>query len=464
MSVTAAISYRSLKDAASESKKTASRLTQYADELNRSVYKKLNSYRGDQTDNLETAKSKTNDKITELREKSQAYTVYANDLSNLKNICENTDREVRAMVSHLTADFKTAHGIDNNGIINTINYILESTINSTSVGRWLNNKKDTYESIKKYIKESIEDWWEYNGGREMTKGKLVACLEIALGVIDVVGAIVAIASGVTLLGAIAVVAAVIGGAIAITNGIINYKNEKRAYEETRNGDPASGRRLSNENTLQDTLRKETDSEFWHDFADSMDVVKTVCDVIGLVNAGVQFLGKGYQWLTGNKFLGIKNMAPEMWKGITGKLTNLGQSIKGLNLSNLVKDLKTDFVSNLKDAYSVSQADDAKNLSAFKNWLNLSKDLLNGEGSFGYFFKNIFSNGKSLFSVMENGKTENVTVNDFTSLLEKTGEILDSDAFKYQGTIAKDILKRLRETCNINISIPENFVPQFKWGV
>lgn len=135
MSVTAAISYSSLNRAASSANAVAKRLTVYENNLNNSVYRKLNGYSGSYTGNIATAKSQTNAKITELRNKSQAYRNYANELGSLKEKCQSTDRAVRTMVSHLTATFKKANGIRNSSVENAINYLLTGLKNMTPADR-----------------------------------------------------------------------------------------------------------------------------------------------------------------------------------------------------------------------------------------------------------------------------------------------------------------------------------------
>lgn len=135
----ATISYNSLKDSAGEAKAVAKKLDIYAEHLNNSIYKKLTSYGGTHTGNIQTAKTSTKAKISELEEKFSAYTIYAQDLIDLKEQCVETDKTVKSRVSQLTATFKKAYGIKNNSVVNAINYCLTSLKNSSFIGRWLNN-------------------------------------------------------------------------------------------------------------------------------------------------------------------------------------------------------------------------------------------------------------------------------------------------------------------------------------
>ena len=85
---------------------------------------RLDSYGGSDSGGVTQAKRRTEEKIEQLRDKAQAYTKYADDLSDLQKKCLSTDTAVRSRVSGLTASFKKANGINNNGIVNAINYML----------------------------------------------------------------------------------------------------------------------------------------------------------------------------------------------------------------------------------------------------------------------------------------------------------------------------------------------------
>ena len=161
MGDTAVISYISLGEASSEARQVSRKLTGYADSLQRSIVNRLDSYGGSDSGGVTQAKQRTEEKIEQLRDKAQAYTKYADDLSDLQKKCLSTDTAVRSSVSGLTASFKKANGINNNGIVNTINYMLTGLGNSTPAGRWLGNTIDTANSAKDYLKQRIKDWWGY---------------------------------------------------------------------------------------------------------------------------------------------------------------------------------------------------------------------------------------------------------------------------------------------------------------
>lgn len=81
----------------------------------------------------------------------------------------------------------------------------------------------------------------------------VAALELMIVVAGIVATVAGIMAGG---GTIAAVAVLIGGVIATVNAVTNMINEGRAlagYGE----DPTRARRISKENSIQDTLRNET---------------------------------------------------------------------------------------------------------------------------------------------------------------------------------------------------------------
>ena len=212
---TVAISYRSLKDASNEADAVAKKLDRYADSLYDDVYKKLNKYDGPWSSHVSSAKTNTNNKINDLRAEQEKYESYADDLINLRDECERVDKAVKTSVSTLTASFKEAYGIRNNAVENAINYIVTGLKNKTAVGRWIGGVKDTFEAGKNYLKDSIKEWYNYKGGKELIVGTLVGLIEVAIGVLAIAGAIL---SGGAL---VAVIAGVVGGIIAIANGAAN---------------------------------------------------------------------------------------------------------------------------------------------------------------------------------------------------------------------------------------------------
>ena len=95
---TVAISYSSIKDASREAKSVARKLDDYADELVRSVYNKLNRYKGEWTGNISSASTSINNKVNELRTAAGEYETYATDLKDLREDCKETYKTVKSRI------------------------------------------------------------------------------------------------------------------------------------------------------------------------------------------------------------------------------------------------------------------------------------------------------------------------------------------------------------------------------
>lgn len=493
---TASISYSSLKDSSNEAKTVAKKLDKYADALYDNVYKKLNNYGGSWTSNLSTAKTKTNAKISELRSEQSRYETYATDLIDLRDECEEVDKAVRSRVSSLTASFKEAHGIRNSKVENAISYFFTGIGNETAFGRWLGGKKDDFDSGMNYFKDSIKEWYNYEGGKELITGVLVGLLEVAIGVLAIVGAIL---SGGALL---VIIAGVVGGIIAVANGVANIWNETKAYSATKNGDPATGRRRSDINTWQDYLRSSFvfgDSgenyhynEFYNGLATGIDIVNLACTVVTVVSSAGKLLKNGFKWATGSsaqvKDIKMKQVfSKDTFKAFSSKLkiqfadgfADIKTAFKYRDFS-VLKDFGTRILSeageNLKaEFWDFGEPKDA--ISSIKNMISVPKDLIDG----GFNISNIIDvgvnsvvipsitvfhvDGSGDIQISEGGQMEfdlfdNVTLNDITSIFEKTGKgIQQITSLDGDSIITLDINDKLSSYCNIDISIPEVNIPK-----
>lgn len=464
----ASISYDSLADASNEAKHIAKRLDNYADSINRSVYKKLNKYSGPRSSNISTASNNINLKISELRSQSEQYEKYATSLSNLEKECRSTDKSVRSKVSTLTAAFKKNHGIKDSKIVNTVNYFFTSIGNSSAFRRWLGDGKDLSDAGDDYFKQKIKDWYNYEGGKDFIKGTLVAALEIAIAVVTVLAAIATLGAGGALVAMIVAGASLIVGVIAGINGFANLVNEGRALyftmhgdEDHRDGNPAKGKRRSSEDTIQDTLRTETDSRFLHNVATGIDVVNFTCTVVTAVSSVVKLKNNGIKWATGGAS-NLNNMKrKDIFKAFTGKLkislseawTKISYPIKVGDwtaaksyLWDAALDFKTDFLENLQDRFW--KGDDGP-----KNLLSSFKDIVDE----GLNFKNLKNIALPCITVANLPGGEKIKIGDFTDIFS------DFDFSKFSGNppMPNDVLDKLSKCSDINISIPDIHMPEIK---
>ena len=473
---TISISYNSLKDASSEAKSVAKKLDYYADSIKSDIYNKFNNYEGTWSSNITTGRNNINSKISELRNKSDKYEIYANNLIDLRDQCKTTDKAVKQKVSTLTATFKSNHGIKNSKIQNTFSYLMTSIGNSTSAGRWLGDGKDMLDEGQDYLKECIEDWYEFEGGGDFLKGIFVAALEIAIAVITVIGAVTALAVGGGVLAIILAAATLVGGIIAGVNGITNLVNEGRALKHTMNDDPATGKRRSSEDTLTDTIRTESDSKSVHILATGIDVVKLACSVITIFDSFGGLLKNGYRWTTGVtsnlKDIKIKDVLTksnfkDFGKKIGSTIRNGWIDVKSAVdtkdwnfIRTLGNNFKSDFFNNLKGKYADFSTMDKK-FESTKNIFNGTKSIIED----GFNAENIIKTiAVPIIPITDlpsaPGKDkEGISAGDFIDLYDDfKDDVLDSSLFDNDFSFNADILKKLSEKSDIKIEIPQIHVP------
>lgn len=457
---TAAISYNSLHSAAGEAREVSRRLTSYADGLNSNVYRKLMNYSGIHTGNISSASGSVNSKIHILRDRAAAYRTYASDLEELTAACRNTDRAVRGIVSRLTADFKCAHGIRNSTVENTLNSFLTGIKNSSFPGRWLNDGQDKIRAGMDYMKQAIEDWWGYRGGKELIKGLLEVAGKIAGTILLVVGAL---ASGSVVL----LVAGVILGVIQAINEGVDLGNEFRAYRENSNGDPARGRRLSDENTVQDLMRNESEENvsFWHKVAGGIDLTVFICECINLAGSCRDFAKNAYNWTKGTAtklkdlklkdiltFDNIKAFGQKLKLQMNLGLKDVRAAVRFKDLSGIkgiMKDIGTDFMNSLREKYT-DFSEMKKGLGSFKNLISLTGKFVDPQEIKGSDISSFITSNISTFEGFN-------MIGDIEKITGKIGKI---------GKMGEDLLdksigKKLSSRSKIHISIPEIPIPEIR---
>ncbi|GKU27255.1 hypothetical protein CFOLD11_40820 [Clostridium folliculivorans] len=471
---TVSISYNSLSNASNEAKHVAKRLDDYADAINKSVYKKLNNYNGPRSSNISTASNHISSKISELRSQSEQYEKYATSLTNLEKECRSTDKSVRSKVSTLTATFKQNHGISNSKIQNTVSYFFTSIGNSTAFGRWLGDGDDLSDAADDYFKQKIKDWYNYEGGEDLIKGTLVGLLDIAIGVV----AVVALVASVVITGgaSLALIAGAIAGIIGASNGVMNVINEFRAYSATQNDDPATGKRRSSENSIQDTLRTETDSQLLHNIATGIDVVNVVCSVVSIASSFGDLLKKGIKWTTGCAE-GIKDIKLQklldldIWKAFGGKLktsfvkgwTEATTAFKRQDLSyfhGALKDFGSSFLSNAKSRFTDFSEDPFKTT---KTILEAGKNLVSDGLNLGNIGKVIALPCIPIAKLPVS--TDGISVDDFYSIYDDiSSKVIGSSLFSNDSSINADVLNKLSSKSQINISIPNIHLPEVNFNI
>ena len=490
----AAIHYSSLTNASNEAKRVAGKLSAYESSLNSLVYKKLSNYSGSCTSNVSEAKELVDDKMSELTAKAEAFTAYAEDLTGLRDRCKSVDKSVKNRVSGLTADFKNVHGIRNNAAVNAINFLLTSIENCTVAGRALSNLDDQVTTFEEYIEQSFEFWWDYGGGEELVTGWAVGLISICLTGAELFALAPAVTAASGVLATIVAVAAVVGSAIILVNLAVDVVNEARAYTQTNaNADPALGVRLSEEDTLQDVLRTETDSSLLHTAALGLDVVSAVCTVISAASSAGKKIEELKDWasgcISGTSGLGWKEILTfdnlkTVVSSAVSPLTDLGESIKVGDysaVSTYLYDEGTDYLNALEKKFVTGSDADANCMALAKTlisgdfrlyntltsddsdisdvaWALTTDTLLNSLG---------WSNWEiaGYITVTEDGyRVGTITAGSITGLVKSVSGAASSvsslytEIFTDTSLLGKDLIEKLSEISDVEISVPEIYVP------
>lgn len=484
------ISYVSLTASQSEAYSVARKLDKYAEHLNSQVYNKLNNYGGYSSDILQ-AKSKINMKVNDLYSRAEAYRTYAQNIKDLEYICFSVDNAVKGDVSTLTGTFKTNNDIRDSKIQNGINLLLTSMGNSTVTGRWLGDKKDQFNSIKEYLKQRLEDWWDYEGGVELVKGIAIGVLEVVIAVCTVV-----LTGG----SALVVFAGILGGLIALGSAFTNIYNEKKAYDLAQNGDPATGRRRSDINSIQDYLRssfiyedhgedlsKKTYNKWLDVGAATIDIASIVCSAVTFVDGMGTLMKNAYKWTTGSmadvKNLSLKNILTKdnfvafrtkLGSTMSNGKTEVKEAVRMKDVAWLQRksiEFGDDFLNNLSNGYTFDIFAENKDVKEFvksgakltRNYASITKMLIadginlkNIVGSIG--FETIVLKNTSIANVTtyNGGNTgalsyniESIKLTDITGKFGDIGKITSS---------CGDLFSKLGGNSTVSIRIPDISIP------
>lgn len=402
---------------------------------------------------------------------------------------------MRTNVSTLTATFKQNHGIKNSSVINAINYFFTSIGNATPIGRWFGDLVDRFSAGFNSLIDSIKTWYNFEGGRELIKGVLVGVIEIAIGVLAIAATIAAVLAGGW---TIALAAALVAGVIGVVNGITNIVNEAHAHGNALGGDPATARRRSELDTLQETLRssfmfgadgeKYEYSKFYNNLALGIDVVSLVCTVVSVVSGCGKLLKNGYKWATGDAAK-LKDIA---WKNVFSKeaftsfTSKFSQNLRDFRVSFRANGMQVlgdfgsrllrDFGRNLKSEY-FDFSDAKSKFSSIKNMLGIPKTLIKDGFNLGSLWdisiNSILLPSLTFFTVnsldatvvtepsgqMRWDFTDKITVDSVKGLVESINKkILNSPVFSNDGSMNLDILSKLSSISNIKVSIPVVTIP------
>lgn len=209
------------------------------------------------------------------------------------------------------------------------------------------------------------------------------------------------------------------------------------------------------------------------------------------------LKNGYKWATGNaakvKDITLKQVfSKDTFTAFKGKFTDIKAafqargwaSVKDLG-GQMLKDIRRNLKGEFFDFFEINGDFNWKGaVSSIKNMLSIPKDILSDGFTVSNIGKigltSIVLPGLTAFTVnstdgtiitgeggqMQFDFTDKVTINDITGIFEKGGKIGSSviDFTSSDSTINVDLMYKLSSSCNINISIPEIYIPEIDMPV
>jgi hypothetical protein len=270
------------------------------------------------------------DKINALKQKSDAFYSFAEQVLNLLEVAEQMDQEVADAIAAQRKYFLEHH--ESLRIDDWKAKLLDIFVdikNSIPLLDLLADLLDGLNTIFESIGDSIKHWYECEGGKYIVKaiGSVVlAAAAVALFVIAIP------ASG------FFAVCGAIGAGIGAINAVTNVATSFRAVDAATDGNPAWAVIYGKQDKLSDVLRQTNyGSGVLNDLsgfgAGALDTTETFCDMVGFaeMGAGVAklFKEKGYKLLKNKGALNFSDLKNSAKNGILDLKNNIKQGYANL---------------------------------------------------------------------------------------------------------------------------------------
>lgn len=304
------LDYSEIANSSRAAKKTAEQCTDYAEDLDRKVTKKLGDLTKGSSGNTSSAAGYMNAKIAELNKKATVFTKFSDDLDdflNDANGAKETDKNAAKEIKSYSKIFLDNHDMSVGPVTDFFMMLSNTVMNRTELGQWMKKLNTMWEDFKSDIARDIKYWYQCQGGKQVVR-KFAA---IALTVVAVVACVVAVGAAVAAIGALiaaigagAVTLGVAWGAVAATAGAIAavigvadaVTNTVFSFKAAAADDPAWAKRYGDMDSASDALEKvRFSSGFMNKFtsgaAKMVSGVEVVCNIINIADMatkGVKF--------------------------------------------------------------------------------------------------------------------------------------------------------------------------------
>jgi hypothetical protein len=337
------LEYDILESIANCSKSLAKRSEEYGDSLEGKIVSGIGSVTGPSTDYLLSANDSVKDKINELKQKSEIFNQFADQISNLLEVARQIDQEVADIIASQREDFLNHH--ESLRIADWKAKLLGLIVDIKNSIPLLGTIADVLEglaAIFETLEDSIKHWYECEGGKYIVKAigsVVVAAIAVALFVVAF-----------PVSGFFAVCGA-IGAGIAAINAITDVATSVRAVDAAVEGDPAWARIYGKQDKLSDVLRQTNfGSGFWNDIsgtgAKALDITETFCDIVGFAEIGKGALkllkGDAFKLLKDKGALNFSDLKNGLKNGIVDLKSNIQKGYADLKKGNSASNLYEEF--------------------------------------------------------------------------------------------------------------------------
>ena len=365
------------------------------------------------------------DKVNALKQKSDAFYHYAEQITNLLETAERIDQEVADAITAQREYFLDHHKslrLDDwkAKLLGLLVDLKNSIPHLGTIADLLEGLNTVIESLG----DSIRHWYECEGGKYVI-GEIAAVAEACLAV--------AIFAATFPISTFTGFCLAVGFGIAALNSCVNVKTSYKAAEAAMDGNPALAEIYGKQDTLSDVLRQKnygngTMNDLSNFTAGALDVTEAVCITVGMAGQIVNLFKKSYNLLKYRKSLNYSSLQNNLESG----------SVK---LENVIKE-------EYKNTKNIGLADDTGAVGE----LEKSADLIKGSGA------GVKSSLKTT-EVTPPGSSHPVKVYTDGNAQINTGKIdtymrgkveLDVDAVKSRINELKNIKKTNTETFNKNM--------------
>lgn len=279
------INYSSLKDLEKRTRNTASKLNDYASELERKTLSKLNGLKGGRNSYINNCDYYTSAKIKKIKSKSTRMNNFSHLVSRFVDYAKDRDEYIARKLSNNSKNFKKNHDYIKDDWWSKLQGWLTDLKNSCplfeAIGDLLNQVGAAYKDLMR----DLRYWYSVGGGKET--------LQIVFAAIGVIVSAVLLVCAILIPGVniIFAICGVIGAVIGVLNAISNLVSSVQAKKAHDAGDPAWAKVYSDRDTLSQNLKEvrwkgklKWLNKSSYALATVIDVTQFICDVVSVVES------------------------------------------------------------------------------------------------------------------------------------------------------------------------------------